>query len=196
MASVLLAASKTLHPRLQRWGDALSIAAINGPRTPSSRPGLPTARAAHRRLHRDGIHIRLTPLTTPRTLLRSNSCANTSCHELADLAPRAARIPLYSTVGSALSGDPLDTTAMNADYWYRNLREPVRFHDGVAHLLAQGEHIFVELSPHPVLAPAISDTLAGTAGRARSGVITTLHRDRPDLDAAGRGDGPAAQSWS
>ena len=46
-----------------------------------------------------------------------------------------------------------------------------------------GEHTFVELSPHPVLAPAITDTLAGVAGRAGSAVITTLHRDRPDLDA-------------
>ena len=53
----------------------------------------------------------------------------------------------------------------------------------VVGLLAAGEHTFVELSPHPVLAPAISDTLAGVAGRADSAVITTLHRDRPELDA-------------
>ena len=72
---------------------------------------------------------------------------------------------------------------MDADYWYRNLREPVRFHDGVAGLLAQGEHTFIELSPHPVLAPAITDTLAGVGERAGSSVVITLHRDRPDLDA-------------
>ena len=72
---------------------------------------------------------------------------------------------------------------MDADYWYRNLREPVRFHDSVAYLLAQGEHTFVELSPHPVLAPAITDTLAGATERTQSVVIPTLHRDRPDLDA-------------
>ena len=35
----------------------------------------------------------------------------------------------------------------------------------------------------PVLAPAITDTLAGVPGRARSAVIPTLHKDRPDLDA-------------
>ena len=40
----------------------------------------------------------------------------------------------------------------------------------------------MELSPHPVLAPAIIDTLAGASDRAQSVVITTLHRDRPDLD--------------
>ena len=41
----------------------------------------------------------------------------------------------------------------------------------------------MELSPHPVLTPAIAETLAGVDGRAGSAVITTLHRDRPDLDA-------------
>ena len=72
---------------------------------------------------------------------------------------------------------------MDADYWYRNLREPVRFHDRVVELLAAGEHTFVELSPHPVLAPAITDTLAQAAGRTQSAVIPTLHRDRPDQDS-------------
>jgi len=72
---------------------------------------------------------------------------------------------------------------MDADYWYRNLREPVRFYDALVQRLAAGECTFVELSPHPVLAPAITDTLAQTVGRTQSAVITTLHRDRPDQDA-------------
>ena len=42
----------------------------------------------------------------------------------------------------------------------------------------------MELSAHPVLAPAISDTLAEVSARA-SAVIPTLHRDRPELDALG-----------
>ena len=73
---------------------------------------------------------------------------------------------------------------MDGDYWYRNLREPVRFYDSVVERLAAGEHTFVELSPHPVLAPAITDTLAQVAaGRTQSAVVTTLHRDRPDQDS-------------
>ena len=71
---------------------------------------------------------------------------------------------------------------MDADYWYRNLREPVQFHDRVTELLAAGECTFVELSPHPVLAPAITDTLAQATKRTQSAVITTLHRDHPDHD--------------
>ena len=42
----------------------------------------------------------------------------------------------------------------------------------------------MELSPHPVLAPAITDTLAQVAaGRTQSAVVVTLHRERPDQDS-------------
>ena len=73
-------------------------------------------------------------------------------------------IPLFSTVAGASSGEPLDTTVMTAEYWFANLREPVAFYDGVAGLLAGGQCRFVELSAHPVLAAAISDTLAAVSG--------------------------------
>ncbi|MEH0975343.1 acyltransferase domain-containing protein, partial [Micromonospora sp. CPCC 205546] len=39
----------------------------------------------------------------------------------------ASVVPVLSTV----TGDWFDTTGMDADYWVRNLREPVRFHDAV-----------------------------------------------------------------
>ena len=70
----------------------------------------------------------------------------------------------------------------SADYWTQQLRQPVRFGDSITTLLGNGQHIFVELSPHPVLAPAITDILAQHPDRTGSAVITTVHRDRSDLD--------------
>ncbi len=180
MASVLLPV-EDLRPRLQPWGTALSIAAINGP-THSIISGDTTAiEQFSAACQRDGIQIR------PLAVDYASHCAHVDTlrehllGELADLHPHPAQIPLYSTVHSQLSAHPLDTTTMDADYWYANLREPVRFHDSVVELLAGGEQVFVELSPHPVLAPAITDTLAAAGGRANSVVITTMHRDRSDL---------------
>ncbi|WP_231500461.1 acyltransferase domain-containing protein, partial [Saccharothrix sp. NRRL B-16314] len=43
---------------------------------------------------------------------------------LSTLTPEPSRVPVYSTV----TGGPHDTTRMDAGYWYRNLRDPVRFH--------------------------------------------------------------------
>ncbi|WP_191500035.1 acyltransferase domain-containing protein, partial [Mycobacterium simulans] len=65
------------------------------------------------------------------------------------------------------------------DYWVRQLRESVRFGEGITALLAERERVFVELSPHPVLAAAISDTVAGVEGGSLSVVIPTLHREHP-----------------
>ena len=62
-----------------------------------------------------------------------------------------------------LHGDrrPVDVADLDAGYWFRNLREPVRFADTVGVLAGAGHRIFVELSPHPVLTTAIQDTVDG-----------------------------------
>ncbi len=182
MASVLLDADE-LQPRLGPWSEALSIAAINGP-SHTIVSGDPAALEEFTAAcDRDGIHIRQIAVDYASHSAQVEPARERLLAELADLKPAPARIPLYSTVGQALSADPLDTTTMDADYWYRNLREPVRFYDRVVERLAAGECTFVELSPHPVLAPAITDTLAQGAGRTQSAVVITLHRDRPDQDS-------------
>ena len=181
MASVLLGADE-LQPRLQPWGEALSIATINGP-SHTIISGNPAAiEQFSAACERDGIHMRSIAVDYASHSAQVEAVRERLLAELADLTPMPASIPLYSTVGEALSAEPLDTTTMDADYWYRNLREPVQFHDRVVERLAAGEHTFVELSPHPVLAPAITDTLAQATGRTQSAVITTLHRDHPDQD--------------
>ncbi|ORW27356.1 fatty acyl-AMP ligase [Mycobacterium paraense] len=182
MASVLLDAAQ-LQPRLQPWGDALSIAAINGP-SHTIISGDPTALAEFTAAgERDGLHVRQIAVDYASHSAQVEPARERLLAGLAGLAPVPARIPLYSTVGQAVSSEPLDTTTMDADYWYRNLREPVGFHDRVLERLAAGECTFVELSPHPVLAPALTDTLAQAAGRTQSSVVITLHRDRPDQDS-------------
>jgi acyl transferase domain-containing protein/acyl-CoA synthetase (AMP-forming)/AMP-acid ligase II/acyl carrier protein/NADP-dependent 3-hydroxy acid dehydrogenase YdfG len=182
MASVLLGADQ-LAPLLQPWGEALSIATINGP-SHSIISGTPAALEEFTAAcDRDGIQIRPIAVDYASHSAQIEPLRERLLAELADLTPAPSRIPLYSTVGEARSADPLDTTTMDADYWYRNLREPVRFYDALVERLAAGECTFVELSPHPVLAPAITDTLAQAVGRTQSAVITTLHRDRPDQDA-------------
>src|SRR5262249_34345460 len=40
---------------------------------------------------------------------------------------------------------------LDADYWTRHIREPVRFCDGVRAIEREGPHVFVEIGPHPVL---------------------------------------------
>jgi acyl transferase domain-containing protein len=44
-----------------------------------------------------------------------------------------------------------DARALQADYWRRQLREPVRFMEGMRTLQAEGCTVFVEIGPAPVL---------------------------------------------
>jgi acyl transferase domain-containing protein len=59
--------------------------------------------------------------------------------------PQVADIPLWSTVVGGPGIVP------GAEYWCRNLRDPVLFWPVVRQLLDAGEDTFVELSPHPTL---------------------------------------------
>ncbi|MEU4206225.1 acyltransferase domain-containing protein, partial [Streptomyces sp. NPDC026294] len=74
--------------------------------------------------------------------------------ELSGIVPRAGRVPMVSTVtGEWLAGPEVD-----AGYWFANLRQTVRFEEAVRSLLEAGYGAFVEISPHPVLTAAVSET--------------------------------------
>ncbi|MFJ7215353.1 type I polyketide synthase [Amycolatopsis sp. NPDC098790] len=82
--------------------------------------------------------------------------------------PRPGTIPFYS----AVTAEPVDTATLDGGYWYRNLREPVRFLDTTRTLIERGHRFFVEVSAHPVLLTAIQETLDDTPGV----VVGTLRR--------------------
>jgi len=89
---------------------------------------------------------------------------------LAGLVPRSSRVPMVSTV----TGDVLDGSALDAAYWARNLREPFLFAEAVRCLAETGHRLFLEVGPHPVLAPSILEGLRhlGCAGT----VVPSLRR--------------------
>jgi phthiocerol/phenolphthiocerol synthesis type-I polyketide synthase B len=89
--------------------------------------------------------------------------------ELADLVPQQPTIPLISTVQ--------DTSAplLDANYWVSNLRQPVRMQQAI--ITAAAVHTtFVEISAHPMLTNAVSDTLGDTHHH----TVGTLWRDGDD----------------
>ncbi|SEC07707.1 Acyl transferase domain-containing protein [Rhizobiales bacterium GAS188] len=93
---------------------------------------------------------------------------------LAGLQPSAARIPLYSTVtGARCSGEE-----MGADYWWRNARQTVQFASAILAILEAGHHLFVEVSPHPVLSHAVLE-IAGAQSRPIQ-IVPSQRRGEPE----------------
>ncbi|SES32606.1 type I polyketide synthase PikAI [Lentzea xinjiangensis] len=91
-------------------------------------------------------------------------------HDLSDITAREPRIAFYSTVTGELVSRALD-----AGYWYDNLRRPVLLAPTVATLLDEGHSVFVEISPHPVLTGAVAETAEAVG--AEPVVAETLRRD-------------------
>ncbi|WP_399136037.1 SDR family NAD(P)-dependent oxidoreductase [Streptomyces sp. NBUA17] len=80
--------------------------------------------------------------------------------ELAPVVPRSAEVPVFSSVTGGLA----DTVEWDAGYWYRNLRSTVRFEEALTAALDVGDRVVLEVSPHPVLVPAVQDVVDGRAG--------------------------------
>ncbi len=91
--------------------------------------------------------------------------------ELAGLAPRTPAIPIVSTTYESLDSTP----AFDAEHWATNMRNPVRFQQAVTAAAAR-HHTFIEISAHPLLTQAISETLAEPGYR----TVGTLARDTDD----------------
>jgi phthiocerol/phenolphthiocerol synthesis type-I polyketide synthase A len=72
---------------------------------------------------------------------------------LADLTPKPPTIPFISTVA-----DATETPALDADYWVANVRQPVRLHHAIS-VAAEQHATFIEISPHPTLTHAVTETL-------------------------------------
>ncbi len=96
---------------------------------------------------------------------------------LVEVTPRAGTIPMYSTV----SVGRFDGVEMDAEYWVRNLRKPVLFANTIEDMLSQGFDTFVEVSPHPILAPFVEQT-AEYARRAAL-AVGSLRREEPETTA-------------
>ncbi len=104
---------------------------------------------------------------------------------LGGLQPAAARVSFFSTVGGD-AGAPL----ANAEYWGRNVRQPVLFDAAVRRAQDAGIVHFIEIGPHTVLARALRQTLRDRA--AEGAVLGTLQRGDQDLGGPLASAGAAA----
>ncbi|WVT73731.1 type I polyketide synthase [Sinorhizobium chiapasense] len=91
--------------------------------------------------------------------------------DIPDIAPRRTELAYLSTVtGAALEGTQLDP-----DYWWKNVREPVRFQAAAEAAIEMGCRLFIEISPRPILSSYVKETIKQAA--APGMVVPTLLRD-------------------
>ena len=190
--AVALPASE-VQQRIVAWPGRLWLAVDNGPSGTVVAGDLDAA-DEFLAAHGEEVRIRRTQVDyaahTPHvTAVRKEWLAR-----IGELTPACTEVAICSSaVGDFIDGDVLD-----AEYWYRNLADPVRFDTAVRTFAAYARPLFVECSPHPILAGAVRDILgdAGIEGTA----VGTLKRDaggpRQFLTAAAEAYAQgAAVSW-
>jgi acyl transferase domain-containing protein len=147
-----------VRDRLAAWGHRIAVAAVNGPAT-TSVAGTPEAiEELFTQLVDEGVRV---------------------ARIVSDFASHSAQVdeihqPLVEAVGeldlrgtdvvlcSGVTGEVFDTTKLDAEYWFQNLRMPVQFDSAVRTLLGLGLTTFVEPSSHPLLTAPVEDIARDT----------------------------------
>ncbi|QBI54872.1 type I polyketide synthase [Streptomonospora litoralis] len=174
MLSVGLSRDRALDAVAQ-WPD-LSLAAVNGARSAVVSGAGESLDGLAAQLERADVRTRRIPVDYASHSHHVERLHAGISADLAGVSPRSAEVPLYSTV----TGEAIDTSEMGADYWYRNLRATVELDAAVHALSRTGHTTFAEVSPHPVVLPAIEETL-DRLDTARAVTGGTLRRDEGDL---------------
>lgn len=155
----------------------LTIAGINSPKSLTLSGSLADLERIQAHFESKGTFFRLLDLDYAFHSRKMDPIRSVLLENLAGLQSRSAdRMAFVSTVtGAALDGDQL-----GPEYWWRNVREPVRFSDAIATLSGLGCRVFIEIGPHAILQRYINECLSGVEIKGR--VLPTLQKENNGFD--------------
>ncbi|OLE20068.1 MAG: hypothetical protein AUG49_26140 [Catenulispora sp. 13_1_20CM_3_70_7] len=186
LLSVALSAAD-VEARIAAHGWRVTVAAVNGPTATTLAGENDALDEVQQACAAEDIRNRRVPAAVASHSAYIEAIRDDVLETLADITPRSSAIPFYSTV----TGAPLDTAELDAEYWYRNLRHPVLFDSTVRRLLDDGFGLFVEASAHPVLTGGIAEIIGQT--EAPAAAVGSLRRDDGGPD---RFTASLAQAWT
>ncbi len=105
------------------------------------------------------VQIRRTPVAYAAHTPHVEAVRDALLTAIGELAPADTT----TTICSSCTGGFLPGSELTTAYWYRNLAEPVRFDAAVRTFAGYRRPLFVEVSPHPILAGAVQEILADAA---------------------------------
>jgi pimaricinolide synthase PimS1 len=160
MASVVATVAE-VERRLERWEGRVAIATVNGPQAVVVSGDADAVEEFVAECVADELRARV----IKDAIVASHSPHAEALREgteagLEGIQPRSGRIPFYS----AVTGEELDTAGLDGHYWYRNLRQTVKFEQAARAVLATGVGAFVEVSAHSVLSVPLQETLDDALG--------------------------------
>ncbi len=164
---------------LGRWDGAVSVAAVNGPGATVVSGERAALDGLLGELEAGGVRAREIPVGYASHSAQIEEIRAELLEGSAGIAPVSGTVPFLSTV----TGELLDTAELDGEYWYRNLRETVRFEQVTRVLLGEGHRAFVEIGPHPVLSVGLQETVEAALGDPTAAVLAgSLRRGEGGLE--------------
>ncbi|MGF1468859.1 MAG: SDR family NAD(P)-dependent oxidoreductase [Sandaracinaceae bacterium] len=156
--------------------DGVSVAAVNGRNAVTLAGDEASLKEVAQGLEAEGVFQKMLTVEVAYHSHQMEPIREELTASLSGLRPRRAEgMALYSTVtGAPVAGDELD-----AAYWWRNVREPVRFAKAMEQLIADGYTCFVEVGPHPVLRTSIAEAIRAEGVSATS--YPSIRRAEPEV---------------
>ncbi len=161
---------------LPEYGGRVEIAAVNGPAAVTLAGDEQELDNLAGRLEVRGVFNRRLRVEVAYHSRYMDPILEELQERLADLEVEEPRLPTWSTVTAREGGIGL----FDADYWCRNVREPVRFRAAIEGLLENGYRVFLEIGPHSVLGGNLREIFASRSGEGRA--LSTLSRGLSDLE--------------
>jgi amino acid adenylation domain-containing protein len=138
---------------LEKRDRRISIAAINSPGSTTLSGDAESLEEIAGLLREHNIFSRFLQVNYAFHSAQMDPVREELLRSLKGINPKRAKLPFFSTV----SGKRVRGNELKPEYWWQNVRQTVRFADGVDRLIQHGCDTVVELSPHPVLTAAVSE---------------------------------------
>ena len=177
MAAIAMSEEK-LRSLLAAHGlTAIEIAGINSPQNLTVSGPLVSLEQLSPIVRAEGAAFRLLDLDYAFHSAAMDATQGMLLDSLADLSPLAAvkETRFHSTVTGAAC-----VTTLDASYWWKNIRQPVRFADAIASTVAAGATVFVEISPNAILQRYLKECLA--ASKIKGRILPSLRKNDDGLD--------------
>ena len=157
---------------LKGYEDKLSVAVINS-KNSTVISGDPTAlNELFATLEQQGRFNKKVKVDVASHSSQMDEIKSALYQSLTDIQPKNSTIQFYSTaLNEIIEGENL-----TADYWVKNLRNTVQFDSAISATLQDGQVIFVEMSPHPILKHAIQEHIQNNPAV----VVASLTRDKDE----------------
>jgi len=181
MAALLLPAEQAIAAIAESGLPRLELAADNSPRSVTISGDSESLDAFAKFARKKKWAMRRLNLAYPYHSALVDLIEKPLLEALNGLEPKKTALPFYSTVL------PEETDIrVSAEYWWRNVRQPVRFATAMENMAADDFAVLVEIGPRPVLGTYINDVLRAKGKKAK--VLETLKEPPKKAESPPRGN--------